>query len=148
MAKQRFTLPTTNNTIRNTITDADENELDTFISEQKTEAMPDGSISTEKTTFSKIIADGSAYNPAMSMGSRPERVGSCYFCERQARSNPGKSSLVNLRYARFCERCGRLGCLHCVRRRKDGKFYCRGCNIKNHAKRAVRRFFFRLEYEE
>jgi len=146
MAKNRFTLPPMQNVIRNVITDAEGNELDDFITENSTQLMPDGSIGTEKIAYSKIGADGAAYNPSMGMGARPERVGSCFFCEKRSHSNSGKSSLVNLKYARFCEGCGRLGCLHHVSKRRDGKFRCSWCHAKNKAKRTARLLFFRRDY--
>lgn len=151
MAKRPFTLPTTNNTIRNIITDEDRNELDTFETKVETEMLPDGSIATNRTAFSKILADGSSFNPGMALGSRPERIGSCYFCRRNARRKSGqrRSSLVNLRFALYCAGCGRLGCRHHVRRSSiDGRPRCRRCNLKYRIKRALKPFFFYLEYEE
>lgn len=151
MAKQRFTLPTTNDTIRNVILGDNDRELDAFVTELKTEVMDDGSISTKKTATSRIMADGSGFNPAMLVGSRPERIGSCYFCEKKSRRHRGshRSSLVNLRFASLCDNCGRLGCRNHVRRSSgDGRPRCWWCNLKYRIKRAAKPLFYRLEYEE
>jgi len=151
MAKQRFTLPTTNDTIRNVILGPDDRELDTFVTRSTTEVMDDGSISTEKTATSRIMADGSGFNPAMLMGSRPERIGSCHFCEKKSRRRrrAHRSSLVNLKFASFCSTCGRLGCRNHVRRSSgDGQPRCWWCNLKYRIKRAAKPLFYRLEYEE
>jgi hypothetical protein len=151
MSKQRFTLPTTNNTIRNIITDEDGNELDVFETKVETQTLADGSIATNRTAFSKILADGSGFNPGMATGNRPERIGSCYFCRRRSRRwwRRRRSSLVNLRFALYCERCGRLGCRHHVRRSPiDGRPRCRWCNVVYRITRAIKPFFFYLDYEE
>lgn len=147
MAKQPFTLPTTSNTIQNIITDQEGNELETFEMKTETEMLPDGSIATKRTAANKILADGSNFNPGMTLGNRPERIGSCYFCRRRSRRRwrRRRSSLVNLRFALYCEGCGRLGCRAHVRRSSiDGLPRCRWCNLK----RVAKPFFFYLDYEE
>lgn len=151
MAKQRFTLPTTNNTIRNAITDEEGNELETFEVRTETQVLSDGSIATERTSSSKILADGSSFNPAMAVGPRPEKIGACHFCLRRMRRRRARhqSPLVNLRFALHCARCGRLGCKRHVRRSPiDGRPRCRWCNLVYRVKRAVKPFFFYLDYEE
>jgi hypothetical protein len=150
MAKRQFTLPTTNNTIRNIITDEQGNELETFETKVETEVLSDGSIATERTAFTQILADGTGFNPAMALGNHPERIGSCYFCQKRARRRRGRSrsSLVNLRWALRCESCSRLGCPTHVRRSIDGQPRCWWCNLKYRIKRAIRPIFFYLDYEE
>lgn len=150
MAKEHFTMPTTNNTIKTIITDAAGKEIDSFTFEQQTKMLPDNAISIQKTSYSKIISDGSAYNPAMGSGAHPERLGSCHFCEKASkpRCGPSRSSLLNLRFAIRCYDCLQLACPSHIRRSVDGQFRCSACNIKFRIKRTIKHIFFKIEHSE
>lgn len=128
-------IPKPNTTIKKVYKDAQGNVVDSFDWSEKTKFTQKGEINTEKTSVSKVLADGSCFDPTLSKGPKPVNVGVCHFCLKQ--KDKTKSPLVNLERARICPDCGRLGCLHCLQKCSDGKYRNTSCRIKYYLKRLV-----------
>ena len=91
MTTQNFNVPTPRTTIKTIITDAEGNELESFVWEEKTTILPDGTINTERTNYGKILEGDTYYDPLMGKGPKPIRIGACYFCRHKASSKKSKS---------------------------------------------------------
>ena len=132
-------IPQPNTTIKKVYTDAQGNVLDSFDWNEKTELKQGGEINTEKISVSKVLADGSCYDPTMSRGPKPVNVGVCHFC--MLRKDRNKSPLVNLDRSVTCPDCGHIGCKNCMRQCSDGKYRNKSCRIKYNLKRLVTSIF-------
>ena len=131
-------IPQPNTTIKKVYKDANGNVLDSFDWSEETE-MKNNEINTKKVSVSKVLADGSCFDPTMSRGPKPVNVGVCHFC--MLKKDKNKSPLVNLDRAHTCPDCGRLGCLHHVRKCSDGEYRNRKCRIKYAIKCFLRSIF-------